>query len=127
MVKITRELIHGAATQYGAWTRAQLDVLGVAWPPKQGWQNRLIGMEVEDSVWAQFVANREVRKSRRLSEKLGKEHALTLVGMSNRLRLAEWMDERESESFFAALQLLRRISDPEYTSVIRRKLLPGAE
>lgn len=42
-VQITYELIDGARTPRGAWTAQQLNVLGVSWPPRHGWRQRLIG------------------------------------------------------------------------------------
>lgn len=36
-VRMTRTLIHRSATDAGGWTRNQLAMLGVEWPPTRGW------------------------------------------------------------------------------------------
>lgn len=43
---ITKELILKNRTKNGAWTRDQLQALGVKWPPKHGWMNRVIGKPI---------------------------------------------------------------------------------
>ncbi len=52
---LTAALISEVATDRGAWTREQLGILGVSWPPPQGWRKRLVaekrtltGEEVEE-------------------------------------------------------------------------------
>ena len=39
---LTDALISDVATDRGAWTREQLGILGVPWPPPQGWRKRLV-------------------------------------------------------------------------------------
>jgi hypothetical protein len=38
----TAEEIEAARTEGGGWTRAQLAVWGVPWPPPHGWKQRLV-------------------------------------------------------------------------------------
>ena len=40
---ITKEYIHAHKTRRGAWTKVQVEALGLEWPPRQGWINDLIG------------------------------------------------------------------------------------
>ena len=42
-ITITKSLIHSVATLRGGWTREQLEILGVPWPPASGWMDRIIG------------------------------------------------------------------------------------
>jgi len=37
MVVVTREFIMSGRSPNGAWTRAQLALIGVPWPPVNGW------------------------------------------------------------------------------------------
>lgn len=46
-MKLTDELLD-AANISGAWTKAQLAVLGITYPLKGGWRHRVIGMEISD-------------------------------------------------------------------------------
>ena len=39
---LTDALIVEVATNRGAWTREQLGILGVPWPPPKGWRERLV-------------------------------------------------------------------------------------
>jgi hypothetical protein len=43
---VTKEWLRKHATIHGAWTRAQLAVLGVAWPPPKGWQRDIAGTSI---------------------------------------------------------------------------------
>jgi len=42
-VMITRQFIQANKTRGGSWMRAQLSVIGVAWPPRNGWIDRVCG------------------------------------------------------------------------------------
>lgn len=63
---ITREWIGQHATGEAGWTRKQLAVLGVSWPPMKGWRSRLIGTRVSPEVAQAF-------------ERLGAERRAQLV------------------------------------------------
>lgn len=43
---VTREWLHAHGTAGRGWTRAQLAVLGVTWPPRKGWLSGLRGRVV---------------------------------------------------------------------------------
>lgn len=53
-MKITREEIHKASSENGGWKKAQLELLGISWPPKPGWINRTILKEFEEEKIIQF-------------------------------------------------------------------------
>jgi hypothetical protein len=48
VMKITREWIRAHATPKGGYTRAQLEAIGVPWPPVAGWPDRVIGQEISE-------------------------------------------------------------------------------
>ena len=56
MIRLTDRLIEGGKTRRGGFTRAQLAVLGVSWPPKGGWKQRLIGTSIDDATLERFYA-----------------------------------------------------------------------
>ncbi len=48
VMKITREWIIAHATPKGGYTRAQLEAIGVPWPPRTGWPDRVVGIEITE-------------------------------------------------------------------------------
>lgn len=54
-MKLTHELIMQCRTPTGGWCKAQLEALGVSWPPKQGWLKEVVGMELTEQQFAQFT------------------------------------------------------------------------
>ena len=40
---ITNEYLLEHTTKMGAYTSSQMTALGLTWPPKRGWKNKLIG------------------------------------------------------------------------------------
>ncbi len=57
-MKVTYQWLKDNATLNGSWTRAQLNVLGIEWPPAKGWQERVWGKELNDREVEQFKAAR---------------------------------------------------------------------
>jgi hypothetical protein len=58
---LTHENLHGCATQWGGFTRAQCQIMGVHWPPRRGWLRDLIGKRIPVEQFEQF---REARLRR---------------------------------------------------------------
>lgn len=58
-VGIRRTLKEGMSDR-GAWNKAQLALIGIAWPPMRGWRSQLSseGFRVSADVHSQFVALR---------------------------------------------------------------------
>lgn len=74
-ITLTSELLHSAATAGCGWTKAQLLLLGVPWPPRSGWLSALVGRTVPADVWEQFLAlrgikSREIADPRRKSDRV---------------------------------------------------------
>jgi hypothetical protein len=51
---VTREWVMRHRTPNGGWTRAQLDAIGVKWPPKRGWVVTVIGRDLPDDAVQAF-------------------------------------------------------------------------
>lgn len=68
-MKLTRQMIHDAATPRGAWNSHQLALIGVQWPPKQGWLSELVGTEIEPEKYAEFVRFGKMSAKTRRQEK----------------------------------------------------------
>jgi len=54
-VVVTDELILRGRSVGGGWTKAQLALLGVSWPPQKGWKSRVIGQQIADSAADEFI------------------------------------------------------------------------
>lgn len=52
---ITKEIIDQGKSKNGGWTKKQLSILGVSWPPEKGWQNKIIGKEIDKDTLDQFL------------------------------------------------------------------------
>lgn len=51
---MTDEMLDDAKTAGGAWTRAQLSVIGVEWPPRRGWRQWVVGKDYPEETIARF-------------------------------------------------------------------------
>lgn len=47
MVKVTAEFIHSGRVGPGGWCAAQLNMLGLSWPPKAGWIESVSNKNIE--------------------------------------------------------------------------------
>ena len=54
-MKLTREIIEQHKTEKGGWTRAQLQAIGVGWPPPRGWVQAVIGREISAEDFRVFT------------------------------------------------------------------------
>jgi hypothetical protein len=54
MFTITAEWLEQNKTAAGAYSKQQLKVLGIDWPPRKGWQKKVIGTEIRDTQSMQF-------------------------------------------------------------------------
>lgn len=58
-VWVTEELIESGMSRRGAWSREQLAILGIAWPPSHGWKKRAVGKKLSAAEAERFVALRD--------------------------------------------------------------------
>lgn len=56
LVTITDSLIESGKSASGGYSKAQLAVLGVPWPPVSGWKKDVIGRQITSDAFAKFVA-----------------------------------------------------------------------
>jgi len=55
---ITKEWIMNFRTERGAWTRVQIESLGIEWPAKKGWITELLGAEIGPEQAKKFELGR---------------------------------------------------------------------
>jgi hypothetical protein len=58
-VRITPELLEAGKSSRGGWSKAQLAILGVAWPPAAGWKARVIGVSISRADADRFIQLRD--------------------------------------------------------------------
>ena len=66
-------MIFAGRSARGGWSRAQLTMLGVEWPPMKGWLARLDGTEIEPYRYRAFVLARNRRELKQCHKRPG-EH-----------------------------------------------------
>lgn len=54
-MKVTQEFLDKHKTKRGAYTKAQLELIGVSWPPKKGWKEKVIGRELTKQQEKEFI------------------------------------------------------------------------
>ena len=64
LFRVTRLWLVEHQTNNGAWTRDQLQALGIGWPPLTGWMLRVMGTEITIEAKARFEAQLFVRAPR---------------------------------------------------------------
>ena len=57
---ITKEYLLANRTKKGGFTKAQLESLGIKWPPKQGWIEGLIGSEMSEEMRSKFEISKQI-------------------------------------------------------------------
>lgn len=53
-MKITSSFIDKNKTKNGGWTKRQLEILGVSWPPQKGWKSKTLGLILTDFEVKEF-------------------------------------------------------------------------
>jgi hypothetical protein len=64
-MKLTWDNIHAAGTRGCGFTRAQLAVVGIRWPPPKGWLRKLIGKEITSEQYEAFKDARNTYVNRK--------------------------------------------------------------
>lgn len=64
-MRITREFIMAGRSARGGWSQYQLSILGVHWPPKKGWVDRVTGKEITDAQAQSFTDYAGVRNGKK--------------------------------------------------------------
>ena len=54
-VLLTDELLKAGESRHGGWSKAQLRLLRVYWPPARGWRRKLVGRGMSTEDYAKFL------------------------------------------------------------------------
>lgn len=52
---VTEEILKQAISSRGGYSRKQLALIGVQWPPKSGWKRSVLGKDFPSEVLKQFI------------------------------------------------------------------------
>lgn len=55
LVRVTAELIEAGRSERGGWSKVQLALLGVSWPPLPGWKREVVGGSIPQADAERFV------------------------------------------------------------------------
>ena len=105
MFRITNEWLIENRTKGGGYTKNQLNILGIEWPPRVGWKNALIDKEIGITKAKEFetIANKTKEN----------EKQATILTMFNKIK--SWEDDE-------ILKLLKLIQKNVTIDVIAEKL-----
>jgi hypothetical protein len=70
-IALTTAMIHAGRSGSGGWTRKQVELLGVTWPPVTGWVDRLAGSVVDRDKYERFLALKGKTRRKRGSADTG--------------------------------------------------------
>ena len=59
---LTRDFLKSNCTSKGGYTKYQLELIGVSWPPAKGWPKQVIGKEISEETAQKFVAAKDKEK-----------------------------------------------------------------
>lgn len=66
-VVITKAYIDKHKTKRGAWTKVQIEALGLEWPPTNGWKDRLVGEILNPDGARRFEQGKSMRANTKQS------------------------------------------------------------
>jgi len=55
LVVVSADLLEAGMSAKGGWSKAQLELLGVAWPPAKGWKQAILGTTIPAASAEAFV------------------------------------------------------------------------
>lgn len=58
LIPVTKEMIEAGKSLRGGWSKAQLAMLGVPWPPSSGWKSVVVGRHIKQSELERFLSLR---------------------------------------------------------------------
>ena len=75
-MKITEEFLDKISLRKDGWNRPQLALLGVDWPPEQGWRRRIVGKEISEETARRLEALRDTTPKQRRAMEAGQADLL---------------------------------------------------
>ncbi|MEX2336891.1 MAG: hypothetical protein WD555_06435 [Fulvivirga sp.] len=60
---ITEEFIDKGKSIKGGWSKVQLQIIDVSWPPEKGWKEKVIGKDISAGEAEKFLSYKEAKES----------------------------------------------------------------
>lgn len=58
---VTAKFVTQGQSFRGGWSRRQLEILDVTWPPSRGWRKQVVGREITDDAAKEFLSLKRER------------------------------------------------------------------
>ena len=55
MIQLTDDMIEAGRSEQDGWSREQLRLFGVSWPPAKHWKRRMAGSQFDERVVEEFL------------------------------------------------------------------------
>ncbi len=55
LIKLSNKLIEKGKSINGGYSKHQLELLGIDWPPKKGWKKQIIGKQIQKNILDKFI------------------------------------------------------------------------
>ena len=82
-------------TTKGSWTRLQIEALGIDWPPKKGWIDRVVGNDLSERCQWEFQSKLTAKQVRKIPGIVSREvQRITAL-------MPEWNWESKKEAAIA--------------------------
>lgn len=96
MFKVTRYWIHEHKTPAGAWTKAQIEALGLRWKDKKkGWIGRVEGRTISEARRQAFEQGREVFRPKTLKRQRAKRQANEALDRELLVKVSPFLEDKE--------------------------------
>ncbi len=64
-MKLSSETLHFLGTGGCGWNKPQLEILGIKWPPRNGWLKDLVGREIAEEDYQKLLELRGAKRNKR--------------------------------------------------------------
>lgn len=88
-MELTREMLMIGQSVNGGWSRAQTDLLGVAYPLERGWARRVIGSQITEENYRRFMALKDKHLGPKKLVRAASKMLTRAEGSSGRFRGAQ--------------------------------------
>lgn len=99
MIILTKELIERGKSSNGGWNKRQLAIFGLSYPLDRGWINRLVGREVTDKRYADFLHYKDthIKRKKGKAKVIHKEVKQQVFGVlnGNHIEYGVWAKTKE--------------------------------
>ena len=129
-MQITEERLEKLRTPAGGYNAATLRALGLTWPVRKGWRDRLLGTWIEEETWrtaleaARGPGKKWKKKSRKSEETKRRERALRPIHKKQAKLLRPFWRKVEKGNLFGREDILRELRRLSFVTLPETPLSP---